>query len=338
MQIFTNHSLKKHNTFGIDVIARYFVECTEIEDLKNLLLTPVVKNNPVLILGGGSNILFTKNFEGVVVKIGIKGIKTFMEDNQFYFVKSGAGVLWHEFVLYCTERNYGGIENLSLIPGTVGAAPIQNIGAYGTELKDTFYELKALEIASGDIKTFKKEDCQFAYRDSIFKKELKDKYVILEVTFKLAKNPAYNIQYGAIASELEAAKLEPSVINIRETVIKIRKSKLPDPKTVGNAGSFFKNPTIAMDTFEKLKAKFPDVAHFVIDKNQIKLAAGWLIEACGWKGFKEDDYGVYEKQALVLVNHGKAEGNDIFDLSEKILISVKEKFGISLEREVNVIS
>ncbi len=337
MQIFTNHSLKKYNTFGIDVNAKYFVECSDIEDLKNLLATPVIKNNPILILGGGSNVLFTKKFEGVVIKIGILGIKTYMEDNLFYFVKCGAGVTWHEFVLYCTERNYGGVENLALIPGTMGAAPIQNIGAYGTEIKDYFYELKAIEIETGTIKIFKKEDCKFGYRDSIFKKDLKNQYVVLEVTLKLEKNPKYNIQYGAIAKELEAQQLEPSVKNIRETVIKIRKSKLPDPKVIGNAGSFFKNPTVSQATLDVLLQKFPALIYFKVEDGFVKISAGWLIEYCGWKGYKAENYGVYEKQALVIVNHGEALGEDIYQLSEKILQSVKEKFDITLEREVNVI-
>ncbi len=338
MQIFTNHSLKKHNTFGIDVAAKYFVECTEIEDLKNLLLTPVVKNNSLLILGGGSNVLFTKDFDGVVIKIAIKGIKTYMEDNYFFYVKSGAGVLWHDFVLYCTERNYGGIENLSLIPGTVGAAPMQNIGAYGAEIKDTFFELKALHIASGEVKIFKKADCDFGYRESVFKRELKNQYVILEVTFKLEKQPKLNISYGAIANELNAANQEPSIKNIKDAVIKIRQSKLPDPKQIGNAGSFFKNPTVTNKVLDQLKTKFPEIISYTIDEKKSKLAAGWLIEACGWKGFKENDYGVYEKQALVLVNFGKASGKQLYELSEKIIQSVQEKFEITLEREVNVIS
>jgi UDP-N-acetylmuramate dehydrogenase len=338
MQIFTNYSLKKHHTFGIDVMAKYFVECTDVEDLKNLMLTPVIRNNPLLVLGSGSNVLFTKDFEGVVLKIGIKGIKTYMEDNYHYYVKSGSGVIWHDFVLYCTDRNYGGIENLALIPGTVGAAPMQNIGAYGVELKDTFVELKALEIKTGEIKTFKKADCHFGYRESIFKNKLKDQYIIIEVTFKLEKNPVFNTEYGAIQQELKALNQEPSVKTIKEAVIRIRQSKLPDPKVIGNAGSFFKNPTITNTAFEKLKLKFPEIVHYILDAKHVKLAAGWLIETCGWKGYKKEHYGVYEKQALVLVNHGKATGNEIYNLSEEILQSVQEKFGIILEREVNIIS
>jgi UDP-N-acetylmuramate dehydrogenase len=337
MQIYTNHSLKKYNTFGIDAKAKYFVECQEVEDLKNLFTTPVVKNNPVFILGGGSNVLFTKDFDGIIIKIGLKGIKTYMEDNHHFFVKAGAGVIWHDFVNYCTDRDYGGIENLALIPGTVGAAPIQNIGAYGVELKDIFYQLKALDIESGEIRTFKKEDCQFGYRDSIFKRSLKGKCIILEVTFKLNKNHQCNTSYGAIENELKAQSLSPSIKNIKDVVIKIRQSKLPDPSVIGNAGSFFKNPSIELKIFEKIKKKFKDIVSYAVDENHVKIAAGWLIESCGWKGYKEVEFGVYEKQALVLVNHGKAKGHDIYDLSEKIILSVKEKFGIILEREVNII-
>ncbi|AYD47003.1 UDP-N-acetylmuramate dehydrogenase [Arachidicoccus soli] len=335
MIIAENISLKPYNTFGINVSANQFAEFNSLESLKKLL-----KNEEKhLIIGGGSNILFTKNFDGIVLKNGLKGIHLLREDDDFIYIQAAGGEQWHQFVLYCVERNYSGVENLSLIPGCVGAAPMQNIGAYGIELKDVFYQLEALHIPSSAICTFNKEECKFGYRESVFKKEFKNQYVILNVTFRLKRLPDFHIEYGAIKAELEKMKISNlSIQAISQAVINIRESKLPNPKEIGNAGSFFKNPTISETSFVSLKDKFPQiVAYDLPDTKQKKIAAGWLIEQCGWKGFKQDNYGVHAKQALVLVNYGDANGADILKLSEQIIESVNEKFSIHLEREVNIV-
>lgn len=335
MKVTENFSLKNHNTFGINVSCRYFVECFSIDDFLSLLSDKQYFSLPKLILGGGSNILFTKNFDGIIIKNSMKGIEVIKEDDDDVLVKSGAGEVWHDLVLFCLKNNFGGIENLSLIPGTVGAAPIQNIGAYGVELKEVFFELEAIDIDSRNLKTFSSEDCGFGYRDSVFKNELKNKFIIANVTLKLNKHHHFNVSYGAIKDELK--NKEVTIQNISEAVCKIRMSKLPNPAEIGNAGSFFKNPVISKEKFELLKNEFPGISFYPAENNRMKLAAGWLIEQCGWKGKITGQTGVHKNQALVLVNYGNANGDEIFQLSEEIKKSVKEKFGVELETEVNII-
>lgn len=291
-----------------------------------------------MILGGGSNVLFTRGFSGIVAKNEIRGISTPKETQEDVLVSVGSGESWHQFVLWCVEKGYGGIENLSLIPGTVGAAPMQNIGAYGVELKEVFHSLEAYEIRSGKTVTFFKEDCHFDYRYSIFKGELKDQFVITKVTFLLSKNPVFNTSYGAIEETLREMNIdEPTLKSVSQAVINIRQSKLPDPFDIGNAGSFFKNPVIEKLHFEALEAEFSDIKGYPIGSEEVKIPAAWLIEHAGWKGYREGEVGVHDKQALVLVNHGSGRGKDIFRLSNEIAKSVQGKFGISLEREVNII-
>ena len=338
MNIKENYSLRHLNTFGIDVFARYYVEPSSVEEIRELLAYSEYKNNPKLILGGGSNILFTKNYDGIVLKIDLKEIKIIREDDEFYYIKIGAGENWHQLVLHCIKNNYTGIENLSLIPGNVGAAPIQNIGAYGVELKNVFVELEAINIRNGNLETFSKSDCKFGYRISIFKNELKGEYIICSVTLKLRKNPVFNTSYGALQHELENMEVEElSIKAISDAVCKIRRSKLPDPAEIGNAGSFFKNPLVSNEKFEELKSKTPDIIGYKTSETETKLAAAWLIDQCGWKGKRSGDAGVHKDHALVLTNYGNATGSEIYDLSEKISNSVQEMFGIVLEREVNVV-
>lgn len=337
MDIKQDISVLQYNTFGIDVKAKYFSEFTTEKELISLLQTNEVKNNEQLILGGGSNVLLTKNFDGIVLKNSIKGIEIIKEEGDFVFVKSGAGENWHEFVLYCINKNFGGVENLSLIPGSVGASPMQNIGAYGVEIKDVFHSLEAINKETLNKEVFYHNDCEFGYRESVFKRKLKNKYIITSVTYKLTQKPTFNVSYGAIQQELgNLGVTELSVKAISKAVINIRESKLPDPKKIGNAGSFFKNPVVNSVTFLKLKEQFPNIANYPLEDGTVKLAAGWLIDSLGWKGKTFDNYGVHKNQALVLVNYGSAKGNDIYDLSTKILNDVKEKFGVELEREVNI--
>jgi UDP-N-acetylmuramate dehydrogenase len=339
MQVHQNYFLKKYNTFAIEVYARYFATFSSVEDLQTLLST---NSNllPTLILGGGSNILLTKNYDGFVLKNEISGIEIISESEEEVFIKVGAGISWHCFVMYCVEKNYGGVENLSLIPGNVGASPMQNIGAYGVEIKDVFYELEALDLKEKNIKTFTAGECEFGYRESVFKKKYKDQFAILNVTVRLRKKPVFNISYGAIEEELKKMEVEHlSIKSISDAVIHIRSSKLPDPKLIGNAGSFFKNPVLHKHELEKheLRNSPANIPFYQIDEDHFKIPAGWLIEQCGWKGYRKDDAGCYDKQALVLVNYGNATGKEIYNLSEEIILSVKEKFGIILEREVNII-
>jgi UDP-N-acetylmuramate dehydrogenase len=330
-------SLKKFNTFGIDVKASLFVNITAEEELRDLLQSDVTKNKPLLIVGGGSNILFTKDFDGLVIKMTISGIQT-CEEGDDVFITAGAGVVWNDLVMFAVKNGYAGLENLSLIPGTVGASPIQNIGAYGVELKDVFYSCKALAIASGAEREFRFDDCGFGYRESVFKKELKGEYVITSVTFKLSKSPKLNVQYGAIQAELEKRNiLQPNIADISQVVSEIRVSKLPDPSTIGNAGSFFKNPIIDLNSFQKLKTDFPDVVSYPVGEDGFKIAAGWLIEQCGFKGMMAGQTGTWKNQALVLVNHGTATGAEVYSFSERIIDTVEKKFGIRLDREVNIL-
>jgi len=338
MQIRENISLRPYHTFGIDVYAKYFTSFSSIEGLKEILNSQFATLNSQLILGGGSNVLFTKNFDGLVLKNEIKNIEVVNEDDDFVDIRSGAGENWHDLVMFCVEKNYAGLENLSLIPGNVGASPMQNIGAYGVEIKDVFHQLEAYHKTENVLKTFSLEECQFGYRESVFKRKLKDQFVITSVTYRLRKKPVFNTSYGAIQQELERMGVnELSIQAISQAVISIRSSKLPNPAEVGNAGSFFKNPEISSSKFENLKAHHPNIVAFPLANGNLKLAAGWLIEQCGWKGYRKGDAGCYSKQALVLVNYGNANGAEIFSLSEKIIHSVKAKFDVELEREVNII-
>ena len=334
-----NISLKPFNTFGIEATAAYYAVAESVDDIKEILTSPEVKGRPLLVLGGGSNMLLTQDFDGLVLHIKIKGF-TIVEDNEEHIVvRVGAGEVWHEFVLWAIANGYGGIENLSLIPGSVGAAPMQNIGAYGVEIKEVFHSLEALHIESLTSRAFGKEECRFGYRESIFKRDVKGQYIITQVSFTLNKKPVFNTSYGAIETELNAmgiAKERADVKAVSDAVIHIRQSKLPDPAQIGNAGSFFKNPVVSTEKVAELKAQYPDMPAYPSGENQ-KLAAGWLIEQCGWKGYREGDTGVHKNQALVLVNYGNAKGNEVYALSEKVLQSVKEKFGVELEREVNII-
>jgi UDP-N-acetylmuramate dehydrogenase len=333
-----NINLQPHNTFGLESIAKNFATFSSIDDLKELLKHNQTAQQELLVLGGGSNILLTKDFDGLVLKNNLMGIEVVSEDSNHCLVKASAGEEWHEFVLYAIKHNLGGIENLSLIPGSVGAAPMQNIGAYGVEIKDVFHELEALNIKTLAVETFNAKQCNFGYRESVFKRALKGEYVILNMTLRLTKKHKLNTSYGAIENQLAEMNItEPTIKNVSDAVISIRQSKLPDPKKIGNSGSFFKNPVIGKEQFAGLKEKFPNIAHYPIDEDHIKLAAGWLIDQAGWKGKTIENYGVHKNQALVLVNYGGANGQDIYDLSQSILESIQTIYGVSLEREVNII-
>lgn len=332
-----NVSLKPYNSFGIEATARQFAPFHSVNELDALLRETDTETAP-LILGGGSNILLTKDVDGLVLKNEVCGIEKVGEDADHIYVKAGAGDGWHPFVLFCLENNYAGVENLALIPGSVGASPMQNIGAYGVEIKDVFHELEAYHLLEKTVQTFSREDCAFGYRESVFKHKYKGQYVITSVKYKLFKKPILNTSYGAIQQELEnMAVRELRIQNIAQAVINIRSSKLPDWKLIGNAGSFFKNPEVDTTQYEDLKKLYPAIVGFATTPGRTKLAAGWLIEQCGWKGYRDGDAGCYPKQALVLVNYGHASGTEIYDLSEKILQSVKQKFAVTLEREVNII-
>ena len=338
MNIIENYPLLKLNTFGVDVKAKYFTSINTINELIEVTKTNVFKDLELLILGGGSNILFTKDFDGLVILNNIKGKEIIDQNQQSIFLKIGAGENWHELVMYCVDNGWGGIENLSLIPGNTGTAPMQNIGAYGVEIKETFIELEALEISSGKIVKFNNSDCEFGYRESVFKNKMKNQYIILNITLELKKNPVLNINYGDVKAILESQNIKnPGIKEVSNAIISIRQSKLPDPKKIGNSGSFFKNPIVSLNLLELIKKKYPNVVNYEINENEFKIAAGWLIERAGWKGKKFNNYGIHEKQALVLVNYGLANGMEIFELSEKIILDIKDKFGITLEREVNII-
>ena len=338
MNIQHNVSLQPYNTFGIDVTASKFVRFESVQELTEVLQHPEIKHEEKLVLGGGSNLLFTKNFEGVVLQNGIKGIEIVSEDTEVAYVKAGGGEVWHEFVSYTLEQNLGGIENLSLIPGTVGAAPLQNIGAYGVELKDVFQELEAVHIETGKAATFKAADCLFGYRESVFKNKLKGQYIVTSVTFRLQKKHTLNTSYGAITTTLQEMQVQqPTIQDVSAAVCHIRRTKLPDPAQIGNAGSFFKNPEIPLDQYQKLKDQYPGIPSYPVTETTVKVPAGWLIEQCGWKGKVIDNYGVHKNQALVLVNYGGASGNNIRQLALDIIQSVEDKFGIRLKPEVNII-
>lgn len=331
-----NKDLASLNTFGISVKADSFGVFSNTEELQSLLSKAEGKS--LLVLGGGSNILFTKDFQGVVLRNEVKGFEVIGESDEWVTVEAGAGEVWHDFVLRCIEHGYGGLENLSLIPGSVGAGPMQNIGAYGVEIKDVFDHLKAFHIASGEIHIFKKDDCLFGYRESVFKNKFKGQYVILKVSFRLSKNPKINTSYGAIESELARMGIvTPTIREISNAVINIRSSKLPDPKLIGNAGSFFKNPVVDDAIADKILAAHPEAPVYPAENGKKKLAAGWLIEKAGWKGKTFENYGVHNLQALVLVNYGGATGTQLYELSSEIIHDIQEKFGVTLEREVNIL-
>ncbi len=337
MRIEENKSLKNYNTFGIDCVARYFVSVSSKTELINALKSNLYPNK--FILGGGSNMLLTKNIDALVIHINLKGINIISEEEHYVYLSTMGGENWHDFVQYCITNDFGGVENLSLIPGNVGTAPIQNIGAYGVELKDVFESCLAISVHDFSEVEFTKTECQFGYRNSIFKNELKGKYIITEIRVKLTKkNHKKNIEYGAIQQLLsENNILDPSLKEISETVIKIRQSKLPDPNLIGNSGSFFKNPIVNKDVFEEFIKKNPKAPFYIISESEIKIPAGWLIEKAGFKGKRFGDAGVHEKQALVLVNYGNASGIEILNLAYKIKNAVKEQFGIIIVPEVNVI-
>tara|TARA_R110001592_G_scaffold295142_1_gene565040 strand:- start:4490 stop:5500 length:1011 start_codon:yes stop_codon:yes gene_type:complete len=330
-----NISLKPYNTFGIDVQANQFVEVSNQLELKEVL---EANQEPLLILGGGSNILLTKNFEGLVLKNNFKGTQVIKETEEDVMLKVGGGEIWHEFVLYCVNNNFAGIENLSLIPGNVGASPMQNIGAYGVEVKDVITEVEAISLKDFSVRNFTNQECEFGYRTSIFKTTEKGNYFISSVTFRLKKQPNINTSYGAINNELENRGIKaPTIKDVSDAVIAIRQSKLPDPTKIGNSGSFFKNPVVSEADKTKILEKYIDAPNYIQPDGTYKMAAGWLIEQCGWKGKRVANYGVHDKQALVLVNYGGASGKEIFDLSSDIIKSVEKKFGITLEREVNIL-
>lgn len=337
MNLQENVSLKNLNTFGVSANARLFIDINREGDLAELCADENLQSLPQLVLGGGSNMLFTKDFDGLVIHMNIHGVSHRIDGDDVY-VTAGGGEVWNDLVNYTVDHEFAGMENLSLIPGSVGASPVQNIGAYGVELMDIFHSCRAFEISSGAVRVFTRDECKFSYRDSIFKSAYKGHFIITEVTFKLSKIFTPNVSYGAIQQELDNRNIRnPTIKDISTVVSHIRVSKLPDPKTIGNAGSFFKNPIVPVAKFIQLQSNFPDIVHYPATPGFVKLAAGWLIEQCGWKGKIVGDTGTWKNQALVLVNHGKATGNEIFNFSAQIINSVENRYGISLEREVNII-
>lgn len=332
-------SLRAFNTFGIEAAASQFVEISSVEEYISIRKSGDYGHLPHLFLGGGSNVLLTKNQEALVVKISIPGVSILKEDADFVWIKGGAGVVWDEFVQYTVDNGWSGLENLSLIPGTIGAAPMQNIGAYGVEIKDTFDSLEALNLKTLHLTVFDAKACAFGYRESFFKREGKGQYLISSVTFKLSKKPSVKTSYGAIQEVLETKGItQPSIRDVADAVIEIRKSKLPDPKEIGNSGSFFKNPTVSASEAARLISENPSIPHYPVEGgSDVKFPAGWFIEKAGWKGFRRGDAGVHAKQALVLVNYGEATGAEILALSEEIKKSILDTFGVVLETEVNIL-
>ncbi|GAB5408199.1 MAG: UDP-N-acetylmuramate dehydrogenase [Balneolaceae bacterium] len=330
--------LSNYNTMGVKANARFFIKIHSVAELESVLQFASDKELSILVLGGGSNILFVDGFPGLVISNCIKGVELLSEDESQVFIKLGAGENWHEIVLFCVENDFGGIENLSLIPGTVGAAPIQNIGAYGVEIKDVFVSLEAYLVEEKKLKIFSESECKFGYRDSIFKKELKGKVIITSVTLKLSKQAMPNFEYASLKEMLiEEGVTNPTIKDVSNAVIKVRQSKLPDPDEIGNTGSFFKNPVISVYQFDELKSLYPNLPSYPVSERQVKVPAGWLIENAGWKGKRVGEAGVHDRQALVLVNHGKATGKEIWELAQKVIESVHQKFDIRLTPEVNIL-
>jgi len=336
--IHENVSLKPYNTFGIEARCRYFTEIQTTEDFQSLINDPIYRSHEKLIIGGGSNLLFTRDFEGLVLKNSLSGITIVFENNDEVLIKAGAGENWHNFVIFCIERGFSGLENLSLIPGCVGASPMQNIGAYGVEIKENFEVLEAYSLMSGEKRVFNKTDCEFGYRESVFKKKYKGQFLIASVTFRLHKHAVVNTSYGAINDQLKVMGIKtPGIRDVSNAVIQIRQSKLPDPKLTGNAGSFFKNPEVSAEKYRDLINRFPTMVAYPVANGDYKLAAGWLIEQCGLKGFEMKGAAVHQKQALVIINQNNATGRAVYELSDYVLQKVIDKFGVTLEREVNII-
>ena len=335
MQILDNISLKNYNSFKIDANAKHFIELNSSEEIQHIINENKILDNNYLVLGNGCNILFTKDFDGIILKINNKGIEVVKETDDFVYIKANAGEDWDSFIVYCINNNYFGLENLSMIPGTIGAAPVQNIGAYGIELKDFFYQLEAINIKTGEVKTYSKQECKFGYRDSIFKHQLKNLTIILSVTLKLRKRESFNCTYADLRNELDLKGIiNPTASNIRDIVCNIRLKKLPYPSELGNAGSFFKNPVINEVKFTELNNKYSGIKYYKLPGNKYKLAAAWMIEKCGWKGKRIGDVGVHNDQALVIVNYGQASGADITAFADKLIDDVIEKFGVLLDYEV----
>ena len=335
-----NVNLQPFNSFGFNAVAKLFVEINDIDELRQLIETPEFKTEKRLILSGGNNILLTSDFfDGIVILMNNKGIKTIFEDGDDLIVRAQAGEDWPEFVRQMVAQGLHGVENLAHIPGKVGAAPVQNIGAYGMELKDSFLQCQAINLSTGEIQVFTNEACRFGYRESIFKHELKGQYIITSVDFQLSKQGELKLEYGNIKSYLTEHGMEhPSLQQLHDAICAIRDAKLPDVKELGSAGSFFKNPVINIEQFEALQRQFPDIPHYPDAEGMVKVPAGWLIEKAGWKGWRDDHVGVYEKQALVLVHYGGGKGQDIVGLARKIQESVEKKFGIQITPEVNFVS
>ncbi len=336
-KIAINYNLKKHNTFSVNIHTKYFTSFNSEEDLRKILNSKICQKEKILVLGGGSNILFTQDISGIVLHNNITGISIIKEEKDNVIVKVGAGVVWHDFVIWSVERNLSGIENLALIPGSVGASPIQNIGAYGVEVKDTIKEVVGVNINNKKERKFSNYDCNFSYRNSIFKDELRDKYIITQVIFKLSKKYLNITSYGDVKKELDSLKLPANPKNISTAIINIRNMKLPNPKELANSGSFFKNPIISISKFNRIKEKFPNIISYKISEKEMKIAAGWLIENAGLKGYRAGDAGIHINQALVIVNYGKATGLEILNLANHIKSKIKKIYGISIENEVNIL-
>ena len=337
MNKYNNHSLLPYHTFGMDVKTSVFIEYTSVDELKQILQQENLSEKKWLHIGGGSNLLFTGDYEGVILHSAIKGTEIVYEDDESVHVRVGAGEVWDDFVAYTVNQDWYGAENLSLIPGEVGASAVQNIGAYGMEAKDLIVKVEALEVTTGNDSVFTNTECRYAYRESIFKKEWKGRYIITYVTYRLSKSPQFHLEYGNVKGELEKQGCELTLKNVRDVIIRIREAKLPDPKVQGNAGSFFMNPVIPRMQYESLLAKYPDMPHYKVDEEWVKVPAAWMIDRCGWKGRRMGNAGVHDKQALVLVNCGGATGQEIITLSQHIQQSVYESFGIAIVPEVNFI-
>lgn len=338
MEFKKEQSLKRFNTMGVEVSAKWMADIHSLNDLQEVIAWNQSHQEDILILGGGSNILFTKNFSGLVIHYLLKGIEIISENETEVFIRCSGGEVWHDLVMFSVNKNLGGLENLSLIPGSVGAAPIQNIGAYGVELKDTLVSLEAIDLKTGEVKSFSNSDCKFGYRNSVFKNEMKNQFLISSVTFKLKKNPThFNTSYGAIETQLKEMDVEtPTVKAVSDAVISIRQSKLPDPAVLGNTGSFFKNPEVEKNVYEQIKIHHPNVPGYPAG-DKIKIAAGWLIEQCGFKGKRFGQTGMHALQSLVLVNYGNATGQDLYNTAKLVQQTVEEKFSVKLEMEVNIL-